>query len=178
MAEPEEILTGIRAVVAQLADKGELAGCALCRGRRAAGREFWRDQQVVVTAGPTHENLDPVRFLGNRSSGAMGYALAAAAVSAGARVTLISGPSELLPPRGLADLVSVRSAREMADAVAMALDGGAQWLIMAAAVADFGVDQPADAKLKKDDLGEVWTLQLRRNPTSWARSCPPTGRRS
>ena len=52
----------------------------------------------------------------------------------------------------------------MADAVATALDGGAQWLIMAAAVADFGVEQAADAKLKKDDLGEVWTLQLRRNP--------------
>jgi phosphopantothenoylcysteine decarboxylase/phosphopantothenate--cysteine ligase len=157
MAEPEEILATVKQMAAELAPDGIPAV-----GDSVPGS--WAGRKVVVTAGPTHEAVDPVRYLANRSSGAMGYALAAAAVHAGAEVTLVSGPVDLLPPRGLAGLLHVVSAREMAEAVAGALDAGADWLFMAAAVADFAPETTANHKLKKEDLGEKWQLGLQRNP--------------
>ena len=156
MAEPEEILAAVREMAAVLPEPTETPSAL------AAG--FWQGRRVTVTAGPTHEPLDPVRYLANRSSGAMGFALAAAARAAGARVTLIKGPTDLPEPRGLEQVVRVETAREMADAVAVALTGGADWLIMAAAVADYGVAQAAPGKTKKEDLGPEWNLTLLRNP--------------
>ena len=104
-------------------------------------------RRVVITAGGTQEPIDPVRFVGNRSSGKMGYAVAEAARDRGADVTLVSGPSALRSPGGIR-VVSVATAAEMLAAVADAVRG-ADALIMAAAVADYAPDAPASAKLKK-----------------------------
>ena len=160
MAEPEEILAAVRELAENLPER---VGADEETAVSAQG-DFWQGKNVVITAGPTHEPIDPVRYLANRSSGAMGYALAAQAVTAGARVTMVTGPSDLPLPRGLDQVERVTTAKEMADAVAVALTAGAQWLIMAAAVADFTVAQPSEGKLKKEDLGESWTLTLSRNP--------------
>ena len=155
MAEPEEILTRIRKLAEDLPLRDD--------DRPAPGGP-WAGRKVVVTAGPTREPIDPVRAVVNRSSGAMGYALAAEAAEAGAEVTLISGPVDRLPPRGLAALVKVETAREMAAAVSEALEAGCDWLLMAAAVADHAPAKPADAKLKKEELGDAWNLELEKNP--------------
>jgi phosphopantothenoylcysteine decarboxylase/phosphopantothenate--cysteine ligase len=113
----------------------------LRRGRDLEG------ETVLVTAGPTQEPLDPVRFISNRSSGKMGYALAAAAEARGARVVLISGPVHLPPPRNVT-LVTVRTAREMRDRVFENLDG-AGIVIKAAAVADYHLAKVPEQKVKK-----------------------------
>lgn len=115
---------------------------------------------VVVTAGGTHEPIDPVRFIGNRSSGKMGYALAEAARDRGARVVLVSGPSALTAPWGI-ELCRVETAHEMRDAV-VAASNGADALIMAAAVADFRPDATAEHKIKKRD-GSALDLRLVQN---------------
>lgn len=120
-----------------------------------------RGRRVVVTAGGTHEPLDPVRYLGNRSSGRMGYALAAEARDRGASVTLISGPSALPPPPAVT-LVPVTTALELQQAVHQAIDG-ADLLIMNAAVADFRPAERADRKIKKGDDEEL-LVRLVRNP--------------
>lgn len=114
--------------------------------------------RVVVTAGPTREPLDPLRFLSNRSSGKMGYALVAAAIDAGASVTLVTGPTALTP-HSEADVIEVETAAEMADAVQAATQD-ADVLIMTAAVADYRPSSVAEHKIKKssDDL----TLNLAR----------------
>ena len=104
-------------------------------------------RHVLVTAGPTHEPIDPVRYIANRSSGKQGYAIAAAAAEAGARVTLVSGPVNLPAPPGVTR-VDVESAREMAAAVDAALP--ADVAIMVAAVADWRTAASADQKIKKD----------------------------
>jgi phosphopantothenoylcysteine decarboxylase / phosphopantothenate---cysteine ligase len=104
-------------------------------------------RHMVVTAGPTREVIDPVRFIGNRSSGRMGYAIAAAAWRRGARVTLISGATSIPAPAGC-EIVPVESSEEMHDAVARNLPD-ADVLVMAAAVADFRPAAPADRKIKK-----------------------------
>jgi phosphopantothenoylcysteine decarboxylase/phosphopantothenate--cysteine ligase len=104
-------------------------------------------ETILITAGPTQEPLDPVRYITNRSSGKMGYALAEAALRRGARVTLVSGPVQLDPPRG-AELVRVRTAREMRDAVLAALPS-ASIIIKAAAVADYHVANVPPQKTKK-----------------------------
>jgi phosphopantothenoylcysteine decarboxylase/phosphopantothenate--cysteine ligase len=116
---------------------------------------------VVVTAGGTHEPIDPVRFIGNRASGRMGYALATEARDRGAQVTLISGPT-LLPPPPAVDLVQIETALELREAVHAAITG-ADLLIMNAAVADFRPAQMIDQKIKKGDAEEL-TLRLVRNP--------------
>jgi phosphopantothenoylcysteine decarboxylase/phosphopantothenate--cysteine ligase len=104
---------------------------------------------VVVTAGPTYEDIDAVRYVGNRSSGKMGYAIAAEAARRGARVILISGPSHLSPPSGV-ELVAIRSAAEMRSAVNRhARDSDI--VVMAAAVADYTPDRPAAGKIEKSD---------------------------
>ncbi|MGN6729652.1 MAG: bifunctional phosphopantothenoylcysteine decarboxylase/phosphopantothenate--cysteine ligase CoaBC [Rhodanobacteraceae bacterium] len=112
--------------------------------------------RVLVNAGPTYEDIDPVRFLGNRSSGRMGFAVAQAALEAGARVTLIAGPVALATPEG-AHRVDVRSAREMHDAVLHAVTD-ADIFIAAAAVADWRVAEPNAHKTKKHGKPAVLTL--------------------
>ena len=116
---------------------------------------------ILVSAGPTCEDLDPVRFVGNRSSGRMGFALAAEAVDRGARVVLVSGPCSLEPPAG-AEVVGVRSAADMHAAV-MGRAAGADAVIMAAAVADYTPGEGARAqKIAKES--ETLTLTLTRTP--------------
>ena len=106
-----------------------------------------KGKHILVTAGPTHEPIDPVRVIANRSSGRQGFAIAAAAADAGARVTLVAGPVALDTPPGV-QRIDVETAAEMADAVFAALP--ADVAILAAAVADWRVE-PASAKLKKSD---------------------------
>ncbi len=120
-----------------------------------------RGEKVVITAGPTREAIDPVRYLSNKSSGKMGYALASAAQVAGARVTLISGPSTLLPPDGV-HFQAVASAREMHQAVVDALEPGCIF-IGTAAVADYAPEKTSDAKIKKQS-GQGLSLTLKQNP--------------
>src|SRR5579884_1105171 len=127
--------------MAEPADIADAVALALGRDGDLAGR------RVLVTAGPTQEPLDPVRFLGNRSSGKMGYALAVAARDRGASVTLVSGPVALPPPYGVA-LVPVHTAAEMHAAVA-AQTAQADALIMAAAVADYRPATVSTQKIKK-----------------------------
>ncbi len=114
------------------------------------------DKQVLVTAGPTRESIDPVRFISNPSSGKMGYAIARAAEMRGARVTLISGPVEIPPPNNV-DLIAVETAAQMHDAV-MAHVQGAQIIIKSAAVADYTPAQTAPHKIKKSDGPETLVL--------------------
>ncbi len=104
-------------------------------------------ETVLITAGPTREKIDPVRYLTNRSSGRMGYALAEAALRRGARVLLISGPTALKPPSG-AEVTGVESASQMLEAVLRLLPE-ASIVIKTAAVADYTVSSPADEKLKR-----------------------------
>jgi phosphopantothenoylcysteine decarboxylase/phosphopantothenate--cysteine ligase len=127
---------------------------ALSTSTALAGR------RVIVTAGPTLEPIDPVRVVTNRSSGKMGYAVAAAAQRAGARVTLVSGPSALRAPAGVT-IVAIETAQELSDAVLAALPG-ADAVIMAAAIADYRPASPADRKLKKRDQGDTMSLDLTR----------------
>ncbi|MBK1724377.1 bifunctional phosphopantothenoylcysteine decarboxylase/phosphopantothenate--cysteine ligase CoaBC [Thiocystis violacea] len=115
---------------------------------------------VLLTAGPTREPLDPVRFLGNRSSGRMGYALAEALTELGAEVALVTGPTAL-PPPGVSELIRVESALEMHAAV-MARAAGCGIFVGTAAVADYRPVAPARSKIKKD--AEELTLGLVRNP--------------
>ena len=140
MVEPQEIVTALIGVFAT----GALQGT-----------------KVVITAGPTREAIDPVRFLSNRSSGKMGYALAQAAVEAGAAVTLISGPVELPCPSRV-DRVMVENAAEMHAAVMKVLPEG-DILIAAAAVADYTVPFPEQQKIKKGEETE-YKLRLERTP--------------
>lgn len=131
-------------------------------GRILGRRPTWARRRVVVTAGPTWEAVDPVRFLGNRSSGRMGFHIAREAGFLGAEVTLVTGPSHLPDPVGLTT-VRVETAREMLHAVHEAA-GDADLLVYAAAVADF---RPADAsprKTRKEDVGAELTLKLVENP--------------
>jgi phosphopantothenoylcysteine decarboxylase / phosphopantothenate---cysteine ligase len=117
--------------------------------------------RIVVTAGPTREAIDPVRYVGNRSSGRMGYEVAAAAWRRGADVHLVSGPSPLPSPVGVT-VQRVETAEEMRDAVAAALPN-ADVLVMAAAIADFRPADPAGEKLKKE-TGGVPRIHLERTP--------------
>jgi phosphopantothenoylcysteine decarboxylase/phosphopantothenate--cysteine ligase len=119
-------------------------------------------RSVVVTAGPTLEAIDPVRFISNRSSGKMGYAIAAAARDAGADVTLITGPTGLVPPAGVRTF-PVESADDMKDAILAHLPR-ADVVIMAAAVADYRPIERATKKMKKKDLGTEMKLRLVENP--------------
>lgn len=117
--------------------------------------------RVLITAGPTREAIDPVRFISNCSSGQMGYAIAAAAFMAGAEVTLISGPTALIPPEGVR-YHAVMSAKEMLDAVTQYFEPG-MIFIGTAAVADYGVQSPGTQKLKKQKY-DTLSLNLAINP--------------
>jgi phosphopantothenoylcysteine decarboxylase/phosphopantothenate--cysteine ligase len=121
-------------------------------------------RRIVVTAGPTHEDIDPVRFVANRSSGKMGYAIAERAVARGAQVTLISGPVQLPTPRGVSR-VNVRSAIAMRGATWQALGpdlSHADALVMAAAVGDYRPAETHSSKLKRS--AQSMTLELTPNP--------------
>ncbi len=118
-------------------------------------------KKILVTAGGTVEAIDPVRYIGNRSSGRMGFEIAKAAVKAGAEVVLISGKSELEPPRGLKSFVKVESALKMREEVLKEFKS-VDAVIMSAAVADYRVKAPAAQKIKKS--AETLTLELVKNP--------------
>jgi len=141
MSEPAEI---VEAACALLFPKKDLEGL-----------------KVLVTAGPTVERIDPVRYLTNDSSGKMGYALAEAAQKRGAEVTLVSGPVALTPPSGVT-VVPVTSTMSLYDAM-MDLCQQQDIIVQAAAPADYRVEHPADQKIKKDD-GEPLVLTLVENP--------------
>ncbi len=148
MAEPEEILDRVIAV----------AGGAAARDvddQPLSGRS------VLVTAGPTREPLDAIRYLSNRSTGAMGVALARRAASLGADVTLIHGPLSVPAPAALGRLIPVQTAADMAAAVAKHLNK-ADALIMSAAVADFTPETVSEGKLKKESLGTSWNVPMTR----------------
>ena len=132
-------------------------------------------KRVLITAGPTYEDIDPVRFIGNRSSGKMGYALAQAARDLGAEVVLISGPTALPDVQGVTT-IRVRSAVQMFEAV-QAHFSGTNIMIAAAAVADYRVEHVAPNKLKKQGNGGI-TLSLVQNPdiVAWAAAQPNRGK--
>lgn len=115
--------------------------------------------KVLITAGPTREALDPMRFISNRSSGKMGYALAEAAVKAGHETVLVSGPCALTPPEGLAKFISVVSAADMAEAVKAEFPA-ADTAIMCAAVADYRPKKFSASKIKKSD--DTLVIELER----------------
>jgi len=140
MAEPLEIVAAIEAGFA----KGPLAG-----------------KHILVTSGPTHEPIDPVRFIANRSSGAQGTALAAALRDLGANVTFVTGPASVAPPSGVS-VQQVETAAQMLVAVQAALPADAA--VFAAAVADWRVANAAASKMKKDQTGRAPTLEFAENP--------------
>ncbi len=118
-------------------------------------------RRVLVTSGPTHEPIDPVRYIANRSSGAQGSAIARALVSLGAEVVFITGPATVAPPQGVV-LIEVETARQMAKAVADSLP--VDVAIFAAAVADWQVTSASPSKIKKDGSGRLPVLDLLENP--------------
>ncbi|PHQ72316.1 MAG: bifunctional phosphopantothenoylcysteine decarboxylase/phosphopantothenate--cysteine ligase CoaBC [Sneathiella sp.] len=142
LSEPGEIAAKIKAFFDQGSEKP-------LRGRK-----------ILVTAGPTHEPIDPVRYIANRSSGKQGYAIAAALAGLGAEVTLVSGPTQLGPPAGVTRQ-NVESAKDMLAACEQALPVDAA--IFAAAVADWRIDNEAAQKIKKQN-GELPNLSLVENP--------------
>jgi phosphopantothenoylcysteine decarboxylase/phosphopantothenate--cysteine ligase len=141
----------------RLAEPADIVAAA---GELLAPSGSLNGKAVIVTAGPTREPLDPVRFIGNRSSGKMGYALAVAAKRRGARVALVSGPTELPAPAGI-DLIRVTTAGEMREAV-VSRAPQADIVIMAAAVADFAPARASDEKIHKTE--DTLTLTLTRTP--------------
>jgi phosphopantothenoylcysteine decarboxylase / phosphopantothenate---cysteine ligase len=154
MAEPAAILEAIEQALAAGTAIGEAPESLLTDSGPLSGRH------IIVTSGPTYEPIDPVRFLGNRSSGRQGHAIAQSAIGAGARVTLITGPVGLSDPVG-AEVIHVGSAREMREAVEAALPADA--FIAAAAVADWRTESVAHRKIKKG-AAESPTLRLVENP--------------
>jgi phosphopantothenoylcysteine decarboxylase/phosphopantothenate--cysteine ligase len=145
--------------VGRMSEPATILGAA----RMALGRNGrLRGTRLVVTAGGTREALDPVRYLGNRSSGLMGYAVAQAAIDAGADVVLVSGPTSLPTPYG-AVRVDVDTAVQMKDAVHEAVKG-AQAIVMSAAVADYRPKDVRSEKIKKSELGATLSLELVTNP--------------
>jgi phosphopantothenoylcysteine decarboxylase/phosphopantothenate--cysteine ligase len=139
MLEPEEILARVEAFF---------------------GEKPLSGKRLLLTAGPTREAIDPVRYISNHSTGKMGYALAETARDWGAQVTLVSGPVHLKPPHGV-QTIAVESAQEMYEAVHQHA-AGQDILILAAAVADYTPAHPADQKIKKQ--GEELNLELRKTP--------------
>lgn len=137
----------------------EIAGL-MSAGEQTPPRPL-QGRHILITAGPTHEPIDPVRYIANRSSGKQGFAIAAAAAQAGARVTLVAGPVHLPTPPGV-ERVDVESARDMAAAVDRALP--ADVAIMVAAVADWRSADMAGHKIKKDGSGAPAPLALVENP--------------
>ncbi|MAY88015.1 MAG: bifunctional phosphopantothenoylcysteine decarboxylase/phosphopantothenate--cysteine ligase CoaBC [Pseudooceanicola sp.] len=144
MAEPDDIVTAAAAMLGA----GPLAG-----------------RRIVVTSGPTHEPIDPVRYIANRSSGAQGTAIARALAALGAHVVFVTGPADVAPPEGV-EVVRVQTAQQMSDAVDAALP--AEAAVFAAAVADWRVASQSDRKLKKTRDG-MPKLEFAENPDILAR---------
>jgi phosphopantothenoylcysteine decarboxylase/phosphopantothenate--cysteine ligase len=144
MAEPAEIVAAIAAALDAPAGPGPLA-----------------DRHVLVTSGPTHEPIDPVRYIANRSSGRQGSAIAEALLRRGARVTFVTGPAAAPRPAG-ATVVEVETAVEMLAAVEAALPADAA--VFAAAVADWRVTSASGSKVKKDGSGRPPAIELAENP--------------
>ena len=153
-------LTGADSGPGRLPEPADIVRAALDLVGRRAGRDL-AGRRVVVTAGGTREPIDPVRFLGNRSSGRQGYALAAAAAQRGALVTLVAANVELVPPPGVR-VVHVETTAELRDAVRAAA-GTADVVVMAAAVADFRPLETSTSKIKKSGSGAP-TIELTTNP--------------
>ncbi|MEW6641064.1 MAG: bifunctional phosphopantothenoylcysteine decarboxylase/phosphopantothenate--cysteine ligase CoaBC [Pseudomonadota bacterium] len=145
--------------VGRMSEPLEIAGAALALLRPPAPKPL-AGKRILVTAGPTHEPIDPVRYIANRSSGKQGFAIAAAAAAAGAEVTLVSGPVNLPDPAGVA-VRHVESARDMLAQVEQALP--ADVAIFAAAVADWRVANAGEQKIKKT-AGNLPTLSFAENP--------------
>lgn len=161
MAEPSELLAAIELALAGEAPQQRAIGfLGRLPGGAAPGPKPLAGRHVLVTSGPTHEPIDPVRYIANRSSGKQGHAIAVAAAAAGARVTLVSGPVALPDPAGV-ETIHVESAREMLAAVEAALP--ADIAIFAAAVADWRVADAAPEKMKKG-AGGTPALALVENP--------------
>jgi len=158
MAEPLAVVAAIEAALAKSTSLALPAGVGRVSGERASGPLAGR--HVLVTSGPTHEPIDPVRFIGNRSSGLQGHAIAQAAADAGARVTLVSGPVCIPDPKGV-EAVHVEDARAMLAAVQAA--SPADIFIGAAAVGDWRVAHFGAQKIKKGAAGPP-TLALVENP--------------
>ncbi|WP_172328763.1 bifunctional phosphopantothenoylcysteine decarboxylase/phosphopantothenate--cysteine ligase CoaBC [Mangrovicoccus sp. HB161399] len=127
----------------------------------ALGPKPLAGKTVLVTSGPTHEPIDPVRYIANRSSGAQGVAIARALRDLGAHVRFVTGPGEVPPPAGV-ELVRVETAREMRDAALAALPADAA--VFAAAVADWRVENASGSKMKKDGTGRAPALEFAENP--------------
>jgi phosphopantothenoylcysteine decarboxylase/phosphopantothenate--cysteine ligase len=125
-------------------------------------KDFWQGKALLVTAGPTYENIDPVRFIGNRSSGKMGFAIAEVAAMAGAEVSLIAGPVEL-KVNNKVTRIDVRSALQMFDEV-KARYNQQDCFISAAAVADFRVAEASEQKIKKQTDSDFMNIELVKNP--------------
>lgn len=151
MAEPLDIVAAIEAAL----NDGPLSG-----------------KHILVTSGPTHEPIDPVRYIANRSSGAQGTAIARALLGLGARVTFVTGPAEVAPPAG-ADVVAVETAAQMLEAVQSARDVDAG--VFAAAVADWRVEGASEQKIKKDGAG-LPVLTFAENPDILATVCASDAR--
>ncbi|SET46803.1 bifunctional phosphopantothenoylcysteine decarboxylase/phosphopantothenate--cysteine ligase CoaBC [Paracoccus homiensis] len=152
MAEPEAILAAI---------KDALGDQPLKLFPVAPPKGPMLGKHVIVTSGPTHEPIDPVRYIANRSSGAQGAAIAAALRDLGAKVSFVTGPASVPAPEGV-DVIAVETARQMRDAVEAALPADAA--VMAAAVADWRVTNSAERKMKKDGSGRPPALEMAENP--------------
>ncbi|SMO53004.1 bifunctional phosphopantothenoylcysteine decarboxylase/phosphopantothenate--cysteine ligase CoaBC [Paracoccus laeviglucosivorans] len=156
MSEPEEIKEAILTALGRVRPlRLPPEAVVALPSQRLAGRH------VIVTSGPTHEPIDPVRYIANRSSGAQGTAIAAALRDLGAKVSFVTGPAEVPPPAGV-DVIRVQTAVEMRHAVETALPADAA--VMAAAVADWHVTNAQDHKIKKDAGGMAPSLQFAENP--------------
>ena len=166
---------------------GELASHLVGKGRMAEPEEIleavdaffdasasMKGLKVMITAGPTYEKIDPVRFIGNYSSGKMGYAIADEAARRGAEVTVVSGPVSVVPSEPGVRVIKVESAREMMEAAEREF-AGADVAVMAAAVADYAPAEPALSKIKREG-GEPPVIRLVKNPDIAAalgeRKCP------
>ena len=161
MAEPHELLAAIElALAGENRQTPAIGFLGRLPGGAPSGPKPLTGKRVLVTSGPTHEPIDPVRYIANRSSGKQGHAIAAAAAAAGAQVTLISGPVTIADPAGV-DTVHVESARDMLAATESALP--ADIAIFAAAVADWRSADAAGQKMKKDGKGPP-SLALVENP--------------
>jgi phosphopantothenoylcysteine decarboxylase/phosphopantothenate--cysteine ligase len=154
MAEPGE------AGIGRMAEPAEIAAAAATLLAKTTGGQPLTGRRVVITSGPTHEPIDPVRYITNRSSGKQGHAIAAAAAAAGAQVVLVSGPVNVPDPSGVT-IVKVESARAMLDAVEQAMP--ADCAIFAAAVADWRVGKINREKIKKG-MAAAPSLSLVENP--------------
>ncbi|GLR69106.1 bifunctional phosphopantothenoylcysteine decarboxylase/phosphopantothenate--cysteine ligase CoaBC [Agaribacter marinus] len=156
MLEPEEIVTALDSFVAL-----NMACSPITPAQNISKNALLSGKRIMITAGPTREAIDPVRYISNHSSGKMGYAIAKAAVELGAKVTLVSGPVNILPPENV-EVESVVSAQQMYDAV-MSDIGSHDIFIACAAVADYRVDNASNHKMKKNK-DDGLTLSFIQNP--------------